>query len=80
MLKIVCLIPILIFSNIVLAEEIEEGSKGMYQQELDVDRGHISYIVDTKTQLCFMSYGGTTKIPCVSLVKRPEWKKYISWL
>ena len=80
MLKIVCLIPFLIFSNFALAEEIEEGSKGVYQQELDVDRGNISYIVDTKTQLCFMSYGGTTNIPCKALVKRPEWKKYISWL
>jgi len=48
--------------------------------------GKIVYIVDTVTQLCFvtMKRGGLglspSQVPCESLVKRDEWKKFITWL
>jgi len=37
------------------------------------------YELDTKAQLCFISYQDKNPIPCANLKKRPKWKDIITW-
>ena len=62
--------------------EVIKLPDGWYQTKpparLD-ENNSLIYEVDTKTQLCFISWYGHTLIPCSNLKRRPEWKDIITW-
>ena len=54
-------------------------SDSWYSAPIYGNNMYISYAVDTKAQLCFISSKDENPIPCSNLKKRPEWKDIITW-
>ena len=64
--------------------EIEKHDTGIFMSE-EIDPGMV-HVVDTVSQLCYAKPAhyrdtvGIILIPCENLARRPEWRKYITWI
>jgi len=63
------------------AGEVEDGTDGIYAQKVGTGSHDYKYIVDTKTQMCFVVGSfALSVIPCEKLRLRDEWKPIITWI
>jgi len=71
--------------NVAAEGKVIEKNNGFYFQAIStlaLGSGVVTYIVDTKAQLCYADYynEGVLIVPCANLRKRTEWQSVITWI